>query len=66
VRLRFITKDNVSVYLLVDIVTSTYVIKGGLDKRSSLDSLQQAIFTSVLNGKRPAVALYDTVKNREV
>ena len=31
-----------------------------LDKRSSLDSLQQALFFSVLTGKRPAVVIYDT------
>ena len=30
------------------------------DKRSSLDSLQQALFFSVLTGKRPTVVIYDT------
>jgi len=44
----------------VDIVTSEYVIEGGLDKRSSLDSIQQAVFASALSGKKPAVAIYDT------
>ena len=44
----------------VDIVTDEYVIEGGLDKRSSLDSIQQAIFASSLSGKKPAVAIYDT------
>ena len=44
----------------IDIVTDEYVIEGGLDKRSSLDSLQQAVFASTLSGKEPAVAVYDT------
>ena len=34
--------------------------RAALDKRSSLDSLQQALFFSVLTGKRPAVVIYDT------
>ena len=44
----------------IDIVTDKYVIEGGLDKRSSLDSIQQAVFASTLTGKKPAVAIYDT------
>lgn len=60
VRFNYITKDNVDGYVLIDIVTDDYVIEGGLDKRSSLDSLQQAVFASTLAGKKPAVALYDT------
>ena len=44
----------------IDIVTDEYVIEGGLDKRSSLDSIQQAVFASTLSGKEPAVAIYDT------
>ena len=60
VRLNYITRDKVSGYVLVDIVTENYVIEGGLDKRSSLDSLQQALFASTLTGKKPAIALYDT------
>ena len=44
----------------IDIVTEEYVIEGGLDKRSSLDSIQQAVFASTLSGKEPAVAVYDT------
>ena len=46
--------------IIVDIVTADEVIEGGLDKRGSLDSLQQAIFASVLTDKRPAIAIYDT------
>ena len=34
----------------IDIVTDQYVIEGGLDKRSSLDSIQQAVFASTLTG----------------
>ena len=44
----------------IDIETDDYVIEGGRDKRSSLDSVQQAIVASVLSGKKPAVAIYDT------
>ena len=43
-----------------DIITDEYLIEGGLDKRSSLDSIQQAVFASTLTGKKPAVAIYDT------
>ena len=49
-----------SARIRIDIVTEEYVIEGGLDKRSSLDSLQQAVFASTLSGKKPAVAIYDT------
>ena len=34
--------------------------RAALDKRSSLDSLQQALFFSVLTGKRPAVVISGT------
>ena len=47
-------------FVKVDCETSTTVYEGGLDKRSSLDSLQQALFFSVLTGKRPAVVIYHT------
>lgn len=47
-------------YVAIDIVTDQFVIEGGLDKRSSLDSIQQALFASTLSGKQPAVAIYDT------
>lgn len=54
--------DNprLSANVMIDIVTNQYVIEGGLDKRSSLDSIQQAVFASTLSGKKPAVAIYDT------
>ena len=41
-------------------MTNKYVIEGGLDKRSSLDSIQQAVFASTLSSKESAVAVYDT------
>ena len=47
-------------YVKVDCETDTTVYEGGLDKRSSLDSVQQALFFSVLTGKTPAVVIYDT------
>ena len=54
------THANGRSFVKVDCETSTTVYEGGLDKRSSLDSLQQALFFSVLTGKRPAVVIYDT------
>ena len=54
------TYEHGSSYVKVDCETDTTVYEGGLDKRSSLDSLQQALFFSVLTGKRPAVVIYDT------
>ena len=47
-------------YVKVDCEIDTMVYEGGLDKRSSLDSLQQALFFSALTGKAPAVVIYDT------
>ena len=35
-------------------------MEGGLDKRSSLDSVQQALFAATLSGKIPVVVIYDT------
>lgn len=44
----------------VDCETESEVIEAGLDKRSSLDSLQQAIFFGILSNKKPVVVIYDT------
>ena len=44
--------------MMVDCETDATVYEGGLDKRSSLNSLQQALFFSVLAGKAPAVVIY--------
>ena len=52
--------DTKSSRIRIDIETDDYVIEGGKDKRSSLDSVQQAVFASTLSGKKPAVAIYDT------
>ena len=47
-------------YVKVDCETETQVIEAGLDKRSSLDSIQQAVFFATLTGKEPVVVIYDT------
>ena len=47
-------------YVMVDCETADTVYEGGLDKRSSLDSVQQALFFSALTGKKPVVVIYDT------
>ena len=44
----------------VDCETAEAVYEVGLDKRSSLDSVQQALFAGSLTGKRPVVVLIDT------
>ena len=44
----------------MDCETEDTVYEGGLDKRSSLDSVQQALFAASLTGKHPAVVIYDT------
>ena len=52
--------DPKSRYVIVDCETDDLVIEGGRDTRSSLDSLQQAVFFGVVSGKTPAVVIYDT------
>lgn len=47
-------------YIRVDCETATHVYEGGLDKRSSLDSVQQALFAAHVTGKTPAVVIYNT------
>ena len=49
-----------SSYVKVDCETDDTVYEGGLDKRSSLDSVQQALFFASVTGKKPAVVIYDT------
>ena len=51
---------NGNSFIRVDVETDEYVIEGGLDKRSSLDSVQQALFAASLTGKKPAIVIYDT------
>ena len=36
-------------------VTDEYVIEGGLDKRGSLDGIQQTVFASTIVDRKPAV-----------
>lgn len=47
-------------YIKVDCETKNFVYEGGIDKRSSLDSIQQAIFFSTLTKKKPAIVIFDT------
>lgn len=44
----------------VDCETPTHVVEVGRDTRSSLDSVQQALFASHVTGKSPMVVLIDT------
>ena len=47
-------------HVRVDCETSDTVYEGGLDRHSSLDSVQQALFFAALTGKKPTVVIYDT------
>ena len=47
-------------YVKVDCETDTTVWEVGLDKRRSLDSIQQVLFYASLSGKKPGVVIYDT------
>ena len=42
---------------MVDCETADVVYEGGLDRRSSLDSVQQALFAAAFTGKEPAVVI---------
>ena len=57
---KYYTIDGKRKFVIVDIETDKQVIECGLDKRSSLDSIQQALFFSVLTGKAPVVVIYNT------
>ncbi|OIR23932.1 hypothetical protein BGC33_08625 [Bathymodiolus thermophilus thioautotrophic gill symbiont] len=52
--------SNKQSFIKIDCETESYVYEGGLDKRSSLDSIQQAIFFSILTSKKPAIVVFDT------
>ncbi len=56
----FYDYEHGSSYVLVDCETDKEVIEGGLDKRSSLDSVQQAVFFAMLTRKQPIVVIYNT------
>ena len=60
VRHNYTTAAGETGFIIVDCETATEVIEGGLDKRSSLDSIQQALFFGYLTGKKPVVVIYDT------
>ena len=47
-------------HIRVDCENTSHVLEVGLDKRSSLDSVQQALFASQLTGKQPMVVIIDT------
>lgn len=47
-------------HIRVDCENSSHVLEVGLDKRSSLDSVQQALFAAALTGKDPMVVMIDT------
>ena len=47
-------------YIRTDCETDKLVIEAGLDKRSSLDSIQQAVFAATLTNKQPMIVIYDT------
>ena len=46
--------------VIVDCETKETVYECGLDTRSSLDSVQQALFFAYVTGKQPAIVLFDT------
>ncbi|WP_244867729.1 hypothetical protein [Vannielia litorea] len=47
-------------FIRVDCETEGQVIELGLDKRSSIDSVHQAIFAASVTGKAPKVVMIDT------
>ncbi len=47
-------------YVKIDCEMDDTVYKGGMDKCSSLDSVQTALFFAHLTGKKPAVIIDDT------
>lgn len=47
-------------HIRVDCENPSHVMEMGLDRRSSLDSVQQALFAASLTGKLPMVVLIDT------
>lgn len=53
------TIDDGKYHVRLDCETDTHAIEVGLDKRSSLDSVQQAEFAGWLAGKEPMVILID-------
>ena len=62
---RTYTYDGGGSYVKVDCKLIQRCTRGGLDKRNSLDSLQQTLFFSVLTRKAPEVVIYDTNDREE-
>lgn len=54
------TPPTGATYIKVDCETDTTVYEAGLDRPSSLDSVQQAVFAAQVTGKTPVVVIYDT------
>ncbi len=59
VRLHF-EIDSGSRFVQIDCLTDTHAIEVGLDKRSSLDSYQQASFAAWVSGRKPMIVIVDT------
>ena len=47
-------------HVRVDCETDQFVIEGGLDKRTSLDSVQQVLFFALISKKKPKIVIFDT------
>ena len=60
VRHYYLTDDGDRGFVSVDCETATHVYEGGLDKRSSQDSVHQATFYALQTGKAPGVVIFDT------
>ena len=60
VRYYYTTDSGDRGYVSVDCETATHSWEGGLDKRSSQDSVHQTTFYSLMSGKLPGVVIYDT------
>lgn len=56
----YYTYPDGSGHVVVDCETESHVYESGLDKRSSLDSIQQVLFFAALAGKLPSVVIFDT------
>ena len=56
----YISDEGEVGYIYVDCETENEVIEGGLDRLTSLDSIQQALFAAHLTNKTPVVVIYDS------
>lgn len=60
VRYEYIFNGGERAHVIADCETDGWVYEMGLDKRSSLDSIQQVLFFNHLTRKRTAVVIFDT------